>query len=609
MISPTPAQQDKHGAPLSADSRRPLRFLLLLAGILAARWIWIAGLGDYGWTYELGTRVMLGEVPFCDYISTLPQLTSYTIIPFLWVLKGNLWAFSLHLYGWWLATLLVGLHVARTLGLRSAAQAAAMLLAACLSLPATHLGHAYSYAGTFFFGLTLLQLLRHQKKAKAKHGLLAGVFAGLALFAKQNIGAMAVLLGLGAITYGRVPSPQKHPLPGSLFLFTFGAAATFLPIFGYFAGEAGAREVFQQMFSDASAGKGGLSGMIFHVLPLFFFTPNTPLRELWTLVFSGGVALLFFGFLGNKLYRLQQPATPPANLPTARDSWGLIAGVIGVVALLSVVSLLDLPRIRSFFNRLHPDAIYEFHGFVAPLVFIAFSFCTALSAVCLLSPGHRRQPELFLPIVALPMILWGHELSCQGYLPFGAPLVVPLAVVLLERIGLIRDTVPLTCVAGGVLMLGVAGSTQEGFQPSSFKAVEQLPVNSQFAHLWGRPDFAAVTRELHQNVAPRIRGRHTLWLCVGGPHLAWGGQSAFSVAALFGDTYNLRSEPALMQRWQTQPPEFIFVGERNYCFGSRIFTTEALNLWLPQKYDSVWKSTLRDASLWQLRMSTNHPSP
>ncbi len=164
---------------LPAMDRRPLKLLLLVVGILTTRWIWIAGLGDYAWNYELGMRVLQGEVPYRDFICTLPQLTSYSIVPFLVALKGSLWAFHLHLYFWWLATLLVGLQIARKLDLRPAAQAAAMFLAASLSLPAIHLGHAYSYAGTFFFGLTLLQLLKHRTQADLKQLLLAGAFAGL----------------------------------------------------------------------------------------------------------------------------------------------------------------------------------------------------------------------------------------------------------------------------------------------------------------------------------------------------------------------------------------------------------------------------------------------
>lgn len=608
MNSPLTSNPPNPKAFFVANHRRPLTLLLAVVGILTARWIWIAGLGDYAWSYELGMRVSQGEVPFLDFICTLPQLTSYTIVPFLVLLKGNLWAFSLHLYAWWFAALLVGLQVARALGLRPAAQAAALFFAACVSLPATHLGHAYSYAGTFFFGLTLLQLHQFRTSDSLKQLLLAGVFAGLGIFAKQNIGIIAALLGVGIIAYDCIMQNRISQIFRQSLIFFIGTVLVFLPIFAFFASKAGANEVFQQMFSDAGAGKGGMFGMLFHILPLFFFSTETPARQLWTLAFSGVVGVAFFGFVGLKMHRLQ--ASPISDSPSkiAKDYWRIIYCAVGIVALLSAVSLFDLPSVRDCFNKLHPAAIYQFHGFVAPLNFIAYTFFTALAAICLLSPAYWLQKDLFLSIVGLPLVLWGHELSFHGYLPFGAPVVVPLAFTLLEKIGIIRNTVPLGCVAGVIFAVGVAGSTQPGYQPPSFKSVERLPSNSQFAGLWANPIFAATTKELHENVAPKIRDKSTLWLCIGGPHLAFGGKSVFNVAALFGDTYNLRSEPALFEHWQAQPPQFIFVGDRNLCPGSQVFTTESLNLWLPQRYDPVWKSSQRDATLWGLRSQTNNSS-
>lgn len=604
-------RRSSHRPEPSGPDRRPLLFLLLITGLLTARWVWIAGLGDYGWTYELGMRVLRGEVPYRDYISTLPQLTSYTIVPFLVLLKGNLWAFSLHLYSWWFATLLVGLKVAQAFGLCPIRQTAAILLAACLSLPATHLGHAYSYAGTFFFGLTLLQLIRHRNSPEARRLVLAGVFAGCGIFAKQNIGIVTGLLGLTAIVLGQ-PSDSQRRLPiVNLFLFGAGAAISFLTIFALFAAHAGGKEVFQQMFSDAGEGKGGLFGMIFHALPLFFFTPETPLRQLWTLLISGGLGLLFFGLIGNKLYRMQmatQPSQAPVNSPR-QLSWKQPAYVVGIVAVLSTISLFDLPAVRNFCNRLHPSAIHEFHGYVAPAVFVAYSFFTALAAISLFSREYGNRPELLLPILALPLILWGHEISCQGYLPFGAPLVVPLAMILLERIGFIRNIAPPACFAAAAFMLLFTASTQNSYLPSSFKKLEQLPADSKFAHLWARPDFAQTVAETKREVAPNIQGEPTLWLTIGGPHLAWGGTPVFAVGTLFGDTYNRRSEPILLNRWRAQPPQFIYVGHRNYCFGSQLFTDDALNQWLPEQHELIWKNQAGNASLWKLRKQPTEISP
>src|SRR5262245_46490036 len=96
------AQSNERAA---VKARLPWIVLAASFAIFAGRWIWIAGMADYGWNYELGMRILAGEVPYRDYISALPQLTSYTIVPLLALLDGNLWAHNIHLYLWWLACL------------------------------------------------------------------------------------------------------------------------------------------------------------------------------------------------------------------------------------------------------------------------------------------------------------------------------------------------------------------------------------------------------------------------------------------------------------------------------------------------------------------------
>lgn len=588
---------------------RPLWVLLLIAAVLTSRWIWFAGIGDYAWTYEYGARVLQGEVPYRDFISTLPQLTSYTIVPFLVVLKGSVWAFTIHLYLWWLASLLVGLQVARKLQLRPAAQASAMFFAACLSLPALHLGHAYSYAATCFFGLTLLSLMKFWDNHRARHLVIAGAWTGLSLFAKQNIGAVTVLLGGGIILYDCVIRRELRALPRHALLFGAGAAVTFLPIFGYFASHVGAREVFQQMFSDAGEGKGGTSRLLFNLIPLWFFTPTTPHRHLLTVVISGAVALAFLCVLGRKMYQLRNnlaPHTAAVSLPD--NSLRLVGIAIGFVAIISAVSLLDLPLVRDFFAALHPSAMFEFQGYTLPLIFVAYSFFTSLAILCLLSFRWWRKPEFFLPIFVLPLILWGHEMSREGYLPLGAPLVIPVAMWLLERTVLLRNTVPLACVGGMIMIVGLSASTQKAFLAASFKPLERLPADSKFAGLWAHPSYAARIKELHHDVSPRIRDKTTLWIYVGGAHQSWGGKSVYSPPSMHLDTYNVRNEPAFRERWAAHPPEFVFTDYQTPVIGSQLFTKEALNTWLPQRYDLVWKSPIHEAALWQLRSQTNNPT-
>jgi hypothetical protein len=108
-------------------------------------------------------------------------------------------------------------------------------------------------------------------------------------------------------------------------------------------------------------------------------------------------------------------------------------------------------------------------------------------------------------------------------------------------------------------------------------------------------------------VAPRIQGHPTLWVHVGGPHLAWGGKPVFAPATMHLDTYHARSEAAFREHWAAQPPEFVFVGYQTPCVGSQLFTPEALQRWLPERYEVVWQSSIyaHPAALWQLRAATH----
>lgn len=580
----------------------PLGLLLTVVTVLTGRWIWFAGIGDFGWTYEYGMRVLQGEIPYRDFVSTLPQLTSYTIIPFIVALHGSLWSFTIHLYLWWLVSLLVGLKVAQAVGLRPGTQAAAMFFAACLSLPALHLGHAYSYTATAGFGLTLLRLLKFRIEPRPRHLLVAGLWTGLTLFAKQNIGAVTLLLGGGIIAYDAMMRREARAMFWRGLIFGTGVAITFGPVFWYFASHGGGSEVFKQMFSDAGAGKGGVSRMLFNLIPLWFFTPETPHRNLWILAVSGTVFGSFLFLLGTKMSRLRKPAlTPVPNEVTKSNIVWLVGLSIAAVTILSAVSLLDLPAVRDFCAGLHPAAMYRFQGYTFPLIFIAYAFFTALTIVSLLNPPHWRQPGLFIPILALALILWGHEMSCEGYLPLGAPLVVPLALLVLEKTGLLRNPMAWACAGGIGIILGLSLSTQREFLAASFKPLEQLPADSKFAGLLGTSTYAAGIAELHHEVAPRIQNQPTLWIHTGGPHQAWGGKPVFGPATMHLDTYNLRAEPGFRAHWTTNPPAFIFVGFQAPAKGSQLFTKEALAQWLPEHYQRVWHSTNQPAELWQFR--------
>ncbi len=595
---PRPTDQPQ---PANATDRQftPGIVLLLIFGLLTARWIWIAGITDYAWIYELGMRIRQGEVPYRDFISTLPQLTSYTLVPFLVLLKGNLWGFALHLYLWWLASLWIGLLVARKLGLSVRQQSAAVFLAACISFPPVGLGHPYSYAGTFFFGLAMLCLLRHRALPKALNLLLAGASTGLALLAKQNIGLVALVFGI--VTVGQIAgsSEKKRSLVADVFVFVAGVLIVFLPGFGYFAVHAGADEVWTQMFVDAGAGKGGLDRLLANMLPLIPFTLESVDYQMWTLPISGLISLAFlvlFGYLAD-IGQTLKTAPDVAINPTPVKLFALQVGAFGIVALVSIVSLLNLPQLRTVLDALIPRFVY---GYIGPLVAVLYAALNALSVIALVNLWLRKRFDLVLPALALPMVLWGHEISAHGYLVYSAPLAVPLAFHLADKQFVRRPGVQLAYLLGAFCVFTHACFPHGTYRLGTFEALQRLPGDSRFANLWAARSYADGVKEILTNVTPRIQSQPTLWIVIGGPHLAFGGTPVRSVAALHVDTYNARSEPVLMKEWTRQPPEFVFVGHYRPCFGSRLFTREALGQWLSLHYHRVWQSPENPTSLWEL---------
>jgi hypothetical protein len=107
--------------------------------------------------------------------------------------------------------------------------------------------------------------------------------------------------------------------------------------------------------------------------------------------------------------------------------------------------------------------------------------------------------------------------------------------------------------------------------------------------------------KLVNHVTPKIQGRRTLWFSIGGPHLAFGGEPVKSVALLHFDTYNVRSEAGLMEVWQRQPPDFVFMSYYLPGPGSQLFSREAMTAWLNENYTRAWQDSETDSTLWELK--------
>ena len=599
LMPPSPQNQK---SPEDTTTEKPPRLspigvMWLIFGILTARWCWIAGITDYGWIYELGMRVWQGEAPYRDFISTLPQLTSYTLVPFLVLTKGNLWGFAIHLYLWWLASLWGGLLVARRLGMSVALQSASVLLAACVSFPAAGMGHAYSYAGTFFFELFMLSLLRHHASPTRKPAVLAGIWTGLAILAKQNIGLAAVAFGLLYFTKLAAASSPGESRVRNLLTFLGSIVAVFGLPFLYFAGHAGGREVLAQMFLDAGAGKGGVVGLVVHALPMMFFKPEMPDRELWSLVVSGIAFLAFLLGYASKAKIGEVNATPViAHHPNQSTSSAWLGFSLLIIAVVSALSWIRLPALKAALDGLISRYSY---GYIGPLIALLYSNLAALSVIFLAYVWAKRHPEAIIPALALPIILFGHEISSHGYLPYSAPLAIPLALFIFERHLVYRHAARFACLLAAAFIFTHSAFAYPTDRLGTFEGLQRLPDRSRFACLWAEPSYATSVIDILTNVAPLIHGHSTLWFSTGGPHLAFGGNSVRAVALLHVDTYNVRSEPDLMAAWNREPPEYVFLGTFVPCVGSRWFTPAALGAWLSQNYDRVWRSGVRESALWK----------
>jgi len=566
--------------------------------LFTARWIWVAGLGDYGWNYETGMRVLRGQWPYRDFISTLPPLTIYTIVPFLKLAQGSLWAWAVHVHLWWLASLWVGWRLLVALKVGRELQTAAIFLAACLSFPAASHMHAYNYAATTFFGLTAI-FLNRREFLEWRAPLAAGLCTGLCVLAKQNVGCAVFLMGcLTLAVLTRTPSKALRAFAPFLLGFVLSLGVPLL-IFFY---HAGAREVMTQMFLDAGQAKGGPLGMLTKMLPILYFEPTIPRRHFWAIFASGSVVLFFVAWSGWFLWKRQKTQdhlVAGKNLVTA-SSVARVWLAFGFVALLAICSIPNVPVVKQALNTVTPS----WHASCfAILMYVLYCATTSFCVIAALRALADKDGYVLVICGWELALVCSFALSQVVYLTFAAPFAVPLAFCLFSHFGLrahiLRWSPPLACV-GLVLFTGLAGP----YYPPSFQRLVKLPNKTPFAGLYAAEWYEHYNRAVLDNVSPLIRGKRTLWLCFGGPHLAFGGEPVRDVPLLFQDTYNPRVEGLFIESWTKQPPDFIVYRPFPHAPGSTQFTKQSLDRWLAQNFETVWSDPTIGTSLWKPR-STN----
>ena len=566
---------------------QPGALLILTAGIFTARWIWVAGIGDFGWTYEAAWRIAHGEIQYRDFISSLPPLANYTLAALLALFGDSLWLFQIHLYLWWYLSLEVGFLIGCRLIENRALLCAAMVFTVVFSNPANSLGHAYNYAATFFGGVQILALLSLLRRECARNWFVLGLIGGIGMFAKQNVG-LAVVAAVGVVILLHMFLPARNrPVLWGLLLWPAGLAAGFLPLAAWFSWKAGWNEFALQFFKDAADGKGGIYTILGRALPRIILHPDTPHHRL---IEAGASVMLGLALIGVWRRWQSQSGNPSRGKGSQMSIAALALGffLFSTVAL-ALVSLLHIPAVTGFQEVLRVAHVPTGSSWVIFAFYMASVLALAAAAF-----ARRRTPEQAAPCFVALAILLGTATSSLIYYVFAAPVIIPVLISALRNAAHGRTAALCLFCATGFAMVSFLSPM---YSPT-FLPLKALPAATPFSGLRSTARIADSVEALYRDVSPAIRGHRTLWLCSGGPHSAFGGLPVRNVASFYQDTYSSRQELPLVREWELHPPEFVVYGKFSPTLGARLFTQQGIDQWLRNGYELVWKDSATGTSLW-----------
>jgi len=592
-------------------SKLPWKILVLVFVVLSARWIWVARSGtDFGWTYEPAWRIAHGGTPYRDFVQTLPVLAPYIIAGLMKLMGDSFWAFQINLYVTWLGAMAVGLALIGSLETSVSLKVVSVLTASSMSFPFILGGHAHSYQGPLFAGLVAYFFLRYLKSWAAWDIFAAGLFTGLALFAKQNVG---LFIGLTAglsllLSFALAPHAVKK-CACSLLFFVAGVVAVCVPFMALLSYRVGLREVFMEMFVDASAGKGHALAILERGLPRFILNPSIPHRRFVELLVSGGLLAACCIFLLIMLARRNGKATQAeegnaGNLTSPGKEGPLfrktVAAYFGVVVILWTATLFDLPRVRGALEMLHPRFFFA-NNWVETAGEMAYLGTMSAALVCLwLIVRRKATRELLFPCGFLIGIAFGSVTSNLAYFVFAAPVAIPLLIHILARLrfpGLHK------CATWAAVVFLTVATLFPAPAETAFCQLLPLPKQSPFAGLYADPAYQQWVDALWNNVTPMIRGHRTLWLIHGDPHSAYGGLPVLNAIVLDSESYSSRSEERLWKAWQQDTPEFVVLGPFVRAANAKLLQQDELNRWLASQYTLVWTDPQNLLTLWKLKQS------
>jgi len=556
---------------LSHQPRRRLPFglyigwlvFLLWLGIVTVRYVSIAGLGEFGATYEPAYRILHGQTQYRDFIYTHPPFVHYSLAGLFRLLGTDVWVCNLHLYASWLLSLAVAFLLARSLHLDKYTTLLALAAGAILSFPANLNGHAYSYVGVATCTLVAL-LLQHGclwPSRRMFFFVLAGTLCGFSVFIKQNNGVLmapCAILAIMLADYLRATNPWRIGL--HVALFSTAWLIGFLIPFIFFAAQAGPSEVYLQLIADGAQGKAGKYGLFVRMLPKIELGSLNNLPE-WTssrrtleILSSFGSYLVLLG-----IYRLVLKSSPYSPRIRLVSVLFLGIGLFIIMLLCGTSYLVSDGKLRDFRDT------WPIARGIIPFPWLVFELLIGLSRILLFIiaadfllatlRGNLGDPGLaVIPILALGVIL-STIVSSQIYIAYAGGVASVYAGYFLARRTSWQNAQVFLSMAGSITAVIATGVF---FFPLLASPLYELPISSSFRHMWARAPYASRVHDMLGKIGPLIEGERTLWIMTRvDPYSAYGGIPVFSVPVFYSDGFASRSVPSLLAAWEKDPPKII----------------------------------------------------
>lgn len=578
---------------------------------MTARWVWIIrDNADFGMTFECATRINEGEIYGRDFFCVVPPLAFYTEALFIRLLHGSIWSHQLHLFFWWYLALLVGFLAAKRLTSNSDILAAGSVLAVIISSPTGTNGQSYNYAATTLCGLSMyLHVWSKRRHSNLPVQICTGMALGLAIITKQNIGIffLAFLVSFLVAEFALASTRHKLALVRNTIGMLLGVAVGFGIPFLLLASKSSIRGLYDRIFVDGVALKGGLPTIAVRAIPRFALSDlvHTPYYRLSQGVVSVIFIAVLFAFGTIRLSRLRTESDQPVA-KSGRISLSVWL-VLAAIATLSLLSLSEIPSISLIGERLAALCLSASIGFGLVSGQLWYFICTvAFGLICaiLVRSVFRQyradrlvseeiEIELFVYLGAVVVSI-ATVLSGIMYFPYAAPLALPIVAVGLHRyFRLSFGSLNLVTIVATALFYVWPSHTK------TFTRYVALPTGSPFGGLYSSKERADRVDQIWREIRPLIQGKTTLWLAIANPYQAFGGRLVPNVIPM--DCNPPWIQQTLMERWNQSLPERVilepvFLDPANNAPSSLQFSEKWLFGWLDANFIKIYDE--RGLAVW-----------